>query len=74
MTTKLQMKRESKSLSIEELAKKALSKVDCGDFRHMILTIKSIEERKKHLCPRPRKSYEWKALALALGCDIKELR
>lgn len=68
--TKLQMKRESMNLSIEELAQKSFR--DCGNLEHMILTIKSIESGLM-LYPRPRKTYEWKYLAKALKCSIEDI-
>lgn len=59
-------------MTVEQLAEKAVRKVDCGDLGHMILTIKFIEG-KALSCPSPRKSYEWKALAQALKCSINEI-
>lgn len=71
--TKLQLLRENKNLSIEALASKALHYRDCGDLSHMVSMIKSIEE-KRILTPKPRKTYEWTALAKALHCKIEDIR
>lgn len=43
MKSKLQIKRESLGISIDNLATKSLMYGECGSFGHMILTIKSIE-------------------------------
>ncbi|EUJ56434.1 hypothetical protein [Listeria fleischmannii] len=67
MKTKLQTLRELKGLSIQELALKASKVCACGCVGHMELTIKYIESGIP-LCPKPRKTYEWKALAKALDC------
>lgn len=72
MKTKLQIKREQANLTIEQLALKAYEQLDCGCVGHLVLTIKSIETR-TCLCPNPRKTYEWKAIAKALGCGISEV-
>ncbi|EGO9002009.1 hypothetical protein D2A91_08415 [Enterococcus faecalis] len=72
MKTKLQIKREQANLTIEQLALKASKKVDCGSASHLELVIKSIETQ-RCLCPKPRKTYEWKALAKALKCGVSEI-
>lgn len=70
--SKLQKIREIKDLSIQDLAVKSLNYKDCGDTNHMILTIRSIE-RGQTLCPKPRKTYEWFALAKALDCKTSDI-
>ena len=72
MKTKLQIKREQSDLTIEELALKAFKYFDCGCLEHLVLTIESIETH-RFLCPKPRKTYEWKALAKALNCSVSEI-
>lgn len=71
--TKLQLLRESKNLSIEALASKALHYRDCGNLGHMVLIIRSIEEGRP-FTPRPRKTYEWAALSKALHCKIEDIQ
>lgn len=72
MKPKLQIKREQANLTIEQLALKASEQIDCGSVGHLVLSIKSIETH-TCLCPKPRKTYEWKAIAKALNCSISEI-
>ena len=72
MKSKLQIKRESLGISIDDLATKSLMYGECGSFGHMILTIKSIEKGEL-LCSKPRKTYEWACLAEALSCSVDDI-
>lgn len=72
MKTKLQIKREQAGLTIEELTLKAFKYFDYGCVEHLVLSIVSIETHTV-LCPKPRKTYEWKALAKALNCSVSEI-
>lgn len=71
MVTKLQEMRERRGLTIEQLAQ--MSYMESGCEGHMRLTIQSIETGMT-LCPKPRKTYEWKSLAKALKCTIADIR
>lgn len=70
--SKLQVKREEAHLSVKELAERASIERMTGCNGHMALTIKFIETGEVG-CPKPRKTYEYKALAKALNCSINEL-
>ena len=70
--TKLQLKREALNLSQIDLANLSAFLTDAGDSGHMLATIKTIEEGVLH-SPRPRKTYEWKALAKVLRCTDEEI-
>lgn len=70
--SKLQKLREGYGLSIDNLAYHASHCVACGDIGHMVNTIKTIETGVTH-SPRPRKTFEWKALAMTLGCDVEDI-
>lgn len=70
--SKLQIKREEVGLSVCELAHKASKFDDVGSIGHLELTIKCIETGAV-LCPKPRKTYEWKVLAKALKCKVENI-
>lgn len=72
MTTKLHNRRELLNLSIRELAEKSALGGMAGCSGHMKLTIEFIETGKV-VCPKPRKTYEYVALAKALNCTVDEL-
>ena len=72
MKSKLQTKREEANLTIKELAAKAAVNNDFVSSRHLELTIEYIETGSL-ICPKPRKMYEWKALAKALKCDVMDI-
>ncbi|MBC1290526.1 hypothetical protein [Listeria booriae] len=68
--SKLQIKREEANLSISELADKAADKLcDAGHLELVIVRI----ERGRLVCLKPRKTYEWKALAKALKCKVEDI-
>lgn len=70
--SKLQVKREEAHLSVKELADRASIGIMKGCEEHMALTIKFIETGEV-ICPKPRKAYEYKVLAKALHCSVREL-
>lgn len=72
MTTKLQNRRELANLSIKELAEKSAVGIMKGCAGHIELTIQFIETGRA-ACPKPRKTYEYAALAKALKCTVDEL-
>ncbi|MDT0111657.1 hypothetical protein QJV45_14330 [Listeria booriae] len=68
--SKLQIKREEAGYSIDKLADKAADKLcDAGHLELVIVRI----ERGRIVCPKPRKTYEWKALAKALKCKVVDI-
>lgn len=72
MISNLQLIREKRGLSIQELAQRsAVGRMD-GCMGHMELTVKHIETGSGP-CPKPRKTYEWAALAKALKCSVSEI-
>ncbi|MBL1227267.1 hypothetical protein [Enterococcus sp. BWR-S5] len=72
MKSKLQTKREQANLSILELAEKSAVGIMAGCSGHMKLTIEFIETGIA-ACPKPRRTYEYAALAHALKCTVNDL-
>lgn len=72
MKSKLQIKRELAGLTVESLAEKAAIGIMSGCVGHMKMTIQFIETGKVP-CPKPRKTYEYAALANALKCKVNEI-
>lgn len=72
MISKLQSQREKRGLSIQELAQRSAIGLMEGCLGHMVLTIKGIETG-RFVCPKPRKTYEWSALAKALNCPVSDI-
>lgn len=70
--SKLENKRKQIGLSIDELAQKSAVGIMAGCEDHMKLIIQFIETGKVP-CPKPRKTYEYAALAKALKCKIDDL-
>lgn len=75
--TKLQLMRENKNLSIRELAEEAAwcqekKRPSLGVILHFENAIRKIEGENV-VAPRPRKTYEYKNIAQALGCSVDEL-
>ena len=73
--TKLQIMREKKGLTIEDVARRAIFHgYTGGNEGHLIYCIYWIESRGAVIkSPRPRKTYEYKYIAQALGCSVDEL-
>lgn len=77
MKTKLQIMREKKGLTVRELAEKAAwhqekKQPSIGVILHFENSIRKIEGENV-VAPRPRKTYEYKNIAQALGCSVDEL-
>ena len=75
--TKLQILRENKNWSIKELAEEAAwcqekKRPSIGVILHFENSIRKIEGENV-VAPRPRKTYEYKNIAQALGCSVDEL-
>ncbi len=75
--TKLQLMRENKNLSIRELAEEAAwcqekKRPSLGVILHFENAIRKIEGENV-VALRPRKTYEYKNIAQALGCLVDEL-
>lgn len=71
--SKLQLVRESKELTIEELAKKAAVYSHLsGSYGNILLSIRYIEQGERQ-CPKPRKTYEYQALANILECKVSDI-
>ena len=75
--TKLQLMRENKNWSIRELAEEAAwcqekKRPSLGVILHFENAIRIIEGE-IIAAPRPRKTYEYKNIAQALGCSVDEL-
>ncbi|MBC2242249.1 hypothetical protein [Listeria booriae] len=70
--SELQIRREESGLSISELAYKASKMGDVGSVGHLELTIQFIETGVL-MCPKPRKTYEYKVLARALKCKVEDI-
>lgn len=74
---KLQIMREKKDWSISELAEEAAwyqekKRPSMGVILHFELSIRKIEGENVAV-PQPRKTYEYKNIAQALGCSVDEL-
>jgi len=75
--TKLQIMREKAEYDIGELAEKAAwyqekKQPSVGVVLHFENSIRKIEGENV-VAPRPRKTYEYKNIAQALGCSVDEL-
>lgn len=70
--TKLQKKRIAEGLTIELLAIRAVIKSPDFQKEHLMASIERIESNIA-CCPKPRKTYEWQALAKALNCDVADI-
>lgn len=70
--TKLQKMRISRRLTVRGLAIRAACLSEDFDPKHIELAIEYIESGISQ-CPKPRKTYEWKAIAKALNCDVTDI-
>lgn len=70
--TKLQVKREEKGLSVNDLAERSSQVGECGCAGHMRLVINYIET-KQGMCSKPRKTYEWACISRVLKCTVDEI-
>ncbi|WP_088816314.1 MULTISPECIES: hypothetical protein [Listeria] len=70
--TLLQKKRMAQNWTIRQLAFRAHLKSPDYDEEYLELVIECIESNICQ-CPKPRKTYEWKALAKALECEVADI-
>ncbi|USI66507.1 MULTISPECIES: helix-turn-helix domain-containing protein [Lactococcus] len=75
--TKLQIMREKKNLTIRQLAEKAAwcqekKQPSIGVILHFENSIRKLEGENV-VAPKPRKTYEYRNIAQALGCSVEEL-
>lgn len=73
--TKLQIMREKKGWTIADVVRRAVRHgYHGGSDGHLMYCIYWIESRGAVIkSPRPRKTYEYKYIAKALGCSVDEL-